>query len=267
MIDVHFATVNNNYQGIVTKHYNNPSNEKLEIFHRVAEEEIRFTKVDIKENQMEAMYIPSLTKYHEHLIPTQEEMTRPERLGQITYVLDQCTVQNNGKAIIADHNHVDFSNNVWKWKIQASSVRDNKYGGLEVELPRVNDIREKNKWHSVQVNQSTFENNKNFAFTVNGYYADVEVSYCRFADNVCRRGLVLLGGMEKDLVIYNNEMINNQGKYAMQIDMQSHAEYNKPKAFCHYNNIKGNRPGPNWSLNVDYTPSTYAVSVYGVEGQ
>ena len=265
LIDVHYATVNNNYQGIVTKHYNNPSNEKLEIFHRVAQEEIRFTKVDVKENEQEAMYIPSLTKYHEHLIPTQEEMTRPERLGQITYTLDQCTIQNNGKAIIADHNHVDFSNNVWKWNVLATVVRDNGYGGLEVELPRVNDIREKTKFHSVQVNQSTFDNNRNFAFTVNGYYADVEVSFSRFTRNTCRRGLVRLAGMEKDLLVYNNEMSNNYGKYALEIDMQSHAEYKKPKAFCHYNNIKGNKPGVGWSLNQDYTPSSYSVAVYGVQ--
>lgn len=265
IIEISYATVNNNYQGIVTKHYNNPSNEKLEIFHRVAMEELRFTKVDIKENQMEAMYIPSLTKYHEHLIPTQEEMTRPERLGQITYTLNQCTIQNNGRAIIADHNHVDFSNNVWKWNVLTTAVKDNKYGGLEIELPRVNDIREKNKFHSVQINQSTFENNKDFAFTINGYYADVEVSFGKFVNNVCRRGLILMAGMEKDLVMYNNYIVSNYGKYAIQIDIQSHAEYNNPKGFCHYNNIKDNKPGPGWSMNTDYTPSTYAVAVRGVQ--
>lgn len=158
---------------------------------------------------MEVMYIFSLIKYYEYLISIQEEMIRFERLGQIIYVFDQCIVQNNGKVIIVDYNYVDFLNNVWKWKIQVLLVRDNKYGGLEVEFLRVNDIREKNKWYLVQVNQLIFENNKNFVFIVNGYYVDVEVSYCRFVDNVCRRGLVLLGGMEKDLVIYNNEMINN----------------------------------------------------------
>lgn len=158
---------------------------------------------------MEVMYIFSLIKYYEYLISIQEEMIRFERFGQIIYVFDQCIVQNNGKVIIVDYNYVDFLNNVWKWKIQVFLVRDNKYGGLEVEFLRVNDIREKNKWYLVQVNQLIFENNKNFVFIVNGYYVDVEVSYSRFVDNVCRRGLVLLGGMEKDLVIYNNEMINN----------------------------------------------------------
>jgi hypothetical protein len=75
-INFYNCTIQHNKQGILTKHYNNPSNEKLEIFHRIKEEEIRFEMVNVFDNMEEAMYIPSLTKYHDQLIPTPEEMTR-----------------------------------------------------------------------------------------------------------------------------------------------------------------------------------------------
>ncbi|CAG2224144.1 unnamed protein product [Mytilus edulis] len=99
-IHLYNCTIKENKQGILTKHYNNPSNEKLEIFHRIKEEELRFEMVNVYDNVEEAMYIPSLTKYHDRLIPTPEEMTTPERLGVIKYKMERCKFHRNGKELL-----------------------------------------------------------------------------------------------------------------------------------------------------------------------
>ena len=102
------ATITNNERGVVTKHYNNPSNEKMEIFHRAKYEEISFQQMTIQNSRKEAMFIPSLTKYHENFIPTLEEMTRPEKVGAIAYIIKNTKIKFNQKGIHAEHNHVDF---------------------------------------------------------------------------------------------------------------------------------------------------------------
>ncbi|KAK3092533.1 hypothetical protein FSP39_004063 [Pinctada imbricata] len=263
-VDVFHCTMASNEQGIVTKHYNNPSNEKLEIFHRVKSETIRFSQVQVYGNRLEAMYVPSLTKYHENFIPTLEEMTRPEKLGSITYIINKCRIHNNGRSIIGDHNHVDFANNVWHWEVIDSEFRDNRYGGFEIELPRVNDINER-LFHSVNVQQSGFFNNANFDFTINGYYARVTISYSQFKNNNCRKGLITIMGMEKELEILNNEISNNIAKYAVEMDMRSHSEYDKPSGMFTLNNIKSNSPGTMFKVIPQNTPTTYAIAVRGVQ--
>ncbi|VDI16459.1 Hypothetical predicted protein [Mytilus galloprovincialis] len=264
-IHLYNCTIKENKQGILTKHYNNPSNEKLEIFHRIKEEELRFEMVNVYDNVEEAMYIPSLTKYHDRLIPTPEEMTTPERLGVIKYKMERCKFHRNGKGIIADHNHVDFANNVWQWKFDDSEIRWNKYGGFDIELPRVNDIVER-KYHSVFVKDCRFQNNQQSVFTVNGYYANVTIMNSRFEDNTCLRGLVYIGGMEKDLTVYNNIFHRNIGKYAVELDMTSHSEYFDLGVGKFYvNSIADNRPSSDYTCVSSSNPVTYAVAIRGVQ--
>ena len=159
---------------------------------------------------------------------------------------------------------MDFANNVWHWQIEDSEIRDNTYGGLEIELPRVNDIKER-LFHSVDINQTRIYNNRKFAFTINGYYADVKIANNVFRNNVCRRGLIAIMGMEKELYIYNNDISNNIGKYAVELDMTSHSEYDKPNGLFAFNNIKGNSPGAQFSVVPENTPTTYSVAFRGVQ--
>jgi hypothetical protein len=220
--------------------------------------------VNVFDNMEEAMYIPSLTKYHDQLIPTPEEMTRPERLGVIKYKMVRCKFYRNGKGILADHNHVDFANNVWQWTFNDSEIKNNKYGGFDIELPRVNDIVER-KYHSVFVKDCVMQNNQQMVFSVNGYYANVTIMSSKFVDNTCLRGLMYIGGMEKDLTVYNNLFHRNVGKYVIELDMTSHSEYfDLGAGKFHVNSISDNRPSPSYSCVSASTPTTYAVAIRGV---
>lgn len=269
IIDVKNATIRNNERGIVTKHYNNPSNEKMEIFHRAKNEEISFDSVKIENSKEEAMFIPSLTKYHTNFIPTFEEMTRPEKVGAITYKIIYSKFINNKKGIHGEHNHVDFANNVWKWNISYLEISGCQSGGFEIELPRVNDLLER-QHHSVTFVQSKVHNNQNFAFGVLGYYARVNISNNNFYDNVCRRGLMTLDGMEKELTFNENRLENNNCKYAVDFDLKSHSEYSENvTGLFQYNVITNNR----YTTNIKYSnvargvgiPVTYAVAIKGVQ--
>ena len=266
LIHIYNATIRNNERGIVTKHYNNPSNEKMEIFHRANNEEISFDSIKVENSREEAMFIPSLTKYHSNFIPTFEEMTRPERVGTVTYNIKFSKFINNKKGIHGEHNHVDFANNVWKWNVSYVEISGCQSGGFEIELPRVNDMHER-KSHSVTFTQSKAFNNQNFAFGVLGYYAFVNISNNNFYDNVCRTGLMTLNGMEKALNFNNNRMENNNCKYMVDFDLKSHSEYSENvRGFFQNNVIINNRyKYVTQGLGTTNTPVTYAVAIQGVQ--
>ncbi|XP_033735968.1 LOW QUALITY PROTEIN: protein bark beetle-like [Pecten maximus] len=265
-IYVYNSTMANNYQGILTKHYNNPSNEKSEIFHRVKEEEIKFVLVQVLRNKMEAMYIPSLTKYHENFLPSLEEMTRPERIGVIMYKIERTKFLDNGKGVVGDHNHVDFANNVWRWNITDCEFRNIADGGFDIELPRVNDMLER-KFHSVFVQESKYLNNPQFRFSINGYYANVTILNNILSGNVCPRGLVTIGGMEKEITFHHNSLVQNTAKYMFELNTHSHSEYSGTvSGLFSFNQLQNNNPAANrFSTDSTNTPQTYSVALRGVQ--
>lgn len=265
-INLHNVTINNNDQGIVTKHYNNPSNEKQEIFHRTKLESIRIKHATVKNNKREAMHIPSLTKYHENFIPTIEEMTRSQRVATIKYTIEFSDFINNGRGIFAEHNHVDFANNVWHWFLRNCHVESSASGGLEIELPRVNHEIDQQS-HSVSVQETTFSNNKQFAFTIAGYYANITIINNILKNNWCRRGVMILSGMEKDMYIFNNVIRNNEGKFAIDMTIISHSEYGQNvSAWVGYNTIKDNgSPGSNQIQSSTIVPTSYGIALRGVQ--
>ena len=265
-IAVYNATIQHNERGIVTKHYNNPSNEKMEIFHRAKYEEISFRAMTVSNSRKEAMFIPSLTKYHENFIPTFEEMTRPQKVGAIAYFINDAKFLYNEKGVHAEHNHVDFANNVWKWNISFVQIKHNRNGGFEIELPRVNDILER-QFHSVEVRESEITDNSNFGFGIDGYYAVVRIFKNRIENNNCLRGVVRLIGMEKELYFGWNRIANNQGKYAVDLDLKGHSEYSeKVNGTFEYNSIIGNtNPFVSMAKGATQMPTTYAVAIRGVQ--
>ncbi|XP_052783699.1 protein bark beetle-like isoform X2 [Mya arenaria] len=266
-IIVYNATIKNNERGVMTKHYNNPSNEKMEIFHRAKKELIRFEYLRIEGSREEAMFIPSLTKYHENFIPTMEEMTRAEKVGEIKYEIVNTKIINNKKGIHAEHNHVDFANNVWKWNISNVEITLCESGGFIVELPRVNDLYER-QIHAVNIEKTNVFNNKRFGFGVIGYFADVRIVSNSIHDNECLNGLVTLSGMEKDIYFYDNRLENNRNcKYALDFNLMSHSEYkSNVSGLVSRNYIVGNTHSyVAQGLGTTSVPVTYAVAVKGVQ--
>lgn len=259
------TTFVHNYQGIQTKHYNSPTNKRLEIFHRFKLETIRFDRVNVLQSKREAVHMPSVTKFTEDYIPTYEDMTVPERVATIRYLISLSRFADNEYGILAEHNHVDFANNVWQWKITDSLMDRTRRGGLEIEVPRVNDASERKK-HSITILETRFRDNANFACTVAGYYADVSVEGNLFENNHCLLGLLTISGMEKNLSMINNRIHNNVGRHMVEINVLSHAEYSDSvMGIMRLNDIQNNRYEGLDPPGFGNSPKTYAVAFGGVQ--
>ena len=261
------CTFDYNNQGIVTKHYNNPSNQRMELFLRHKEETFWFDRVNVYHSRREAMHMPSVTKYHDDYIPTWQEMSVPHKVATIQYTIQQCKFIDNARGILAEHNHVDFANNVWHWYVTQVEIRRTGEGGFEIELPRVNDEEEVRKHHSVVFNQSLVVDNRKFAFTIAGFYADVSIMNNEFVNNVCRLGLMLISGMEKKIQISVNGFKTNVGRYVINLDIISHSEYSEVVSGILYkNSVRNNRKNPaDKPPGSEFSPKTYGVAFRGAQ--
>lgn len=211
------------------------------------------------------MHMPSVTKFNEGYIPTYEDMTRPERVASIFYTVFQCEFKDNAVGILAEHNHVDFANNVWQWTLDHVTMQGSKAGGVEIEVPRVNDESEK-LVHAVTVVDSNFNNNQDFAFTIAGYYTQVKVDRNAFINNKCRLGLISITGMEKNMTVNVNSITNNACRYLVDIDIISHSEYfTSVTGQMHLNDFTDNLYEGEMPPGSANSPKTYAVAVRGLQ--
>ncbi|XP_074661276.1 protein bark beetle-like [Tubulanus polymorphus] len=140
-----------NNRGVVTTYYNNPSNEHFDIFFRHKKESFTIKNSKFRNNKEQAVYIPSRTKYHEHYMPTYKELEGSARISEITYRIDSCEFLSNGLGIVGDHNHVEFSNNVWNWTLSRNVFRFNLERGYSIDLPLIGrNFRERDLWYDYQ---------------------------------------------------------------------------------------------------------------------
>jgi len=121
----------------VTRHYNQPTNEWLDIFQRFRWETIRMFGLTLVGNHYEAIHALSITRYHALYVPTFEELQRALRIAEISYIIEACAFEGNGGGVLAEHNHVEFSNNVWIWQLDGDRFERNVGGGFVIELPKV----------------------------------------------------------------------------------------------------------------------------------
>lgn len=212
-----------------------------------------------------AMHMPSVTKFTEDYIPTYEDMTKPERVAKIVYTIFHCEFTNNAAGIFAEHNHVDFANNVWQWTLNQVTMQGTKVGGLNVELPRVNDESER-EVHAVTVVESTFWNNIDFTFSIVGYYAQLKIDKNEFRNNKCLRGLIYIAGMEKNMSLNSNLIRDNNCRYMVDIDILSHSEYfTTVTGQMYLNQITSNFYDGQVPAGGVYSPRSYAVAVKGLQ--
>ena len=250
----------------MTRHYNQPSNEYLDLFFRYRWQRIQMYGVDFRSNREHALHVPSITKYHELYMPTFEELQNPHRIAEITYEIDSSHMKDNGAGVLAEHNHVEFSNNVWIWEVTNNHIEKNLEGGFDIELPKVNLMYQEVFNHSVDINDTVFENNQRFEFRIDGFYCNSSIARNRFQGNMCKLGCISITGTEKDIDIHDNEIIENTGKYMMEFNMNSHTPYTRwVDAYVSYNNFKRNKRLTSGLSNPTSSPTSYALGIKGVQ--
>lgn len=81
------------------------------------------------------------------------------------------------------------SNNLFHWHMHKNLIDQNTGGGFEIMLPYVWSYNE-NYTHTVVLGNNTMEFNKNFAFIIDGHYAQVNLTNNQFQNNICKGTLV-----------------------------------------------------------------------------
>lgn len=76
-------------------------------------------------------------------------------------------------------------------------------------LPKVNLINVELYNHSFNVNGSTFKNNLNFHFRLDGFYSNSSITNNLFQSNKCKPGCFLFAGTEKDFEVVENRFLYN----------------------------------------------------------
>lgn len=208
--------------------------------------------------------MPSITKYSELYMPTFEELQTAAKIAEINYEIHACHFTENGGGVLGEHNHVEFSNNVWIWEVAGNLFDYNKQGGFDIELPKVNLMYQELYNHSVDVNDTIFEFNEGFEFRIDGFYCNSSIYRNRFHANTCKIGCITISGTEKDLEIHDNEITENHGRYMLELYMTSHTPYTRwVDGTIMYNNFKRNSKPP--GNTPSSSPRTYALGVKGLQ--
>jgi hypothetical protein len=171
--------------------------------------------------------------------------------------------------IILHYRDLRSSNNLFHWVLKDNVIERNKEGGFQISLPYVWQYDE-NHTHSVHFENVTFRNNENFETLIAGHYSQLTVINSLFESNICKGGLFSVTGMEKQMLIFNNQFIHNQGSFVVQFDTDSQSEIvGAVLAYFVRNQVKFNRVNPRLRNevkminNATYQPMSYAIGLKG----
>ncbi|VEN48816.1 unnamed protein product [Callosobruchus maculatus] len=250
------STIRNNVFGVQASYYNRYLDELGNHFLRKANETMKFLNCDISHNQQEAVFVHS---------PNWD--LHKSNLSEVTIMFNKTSITNNGRGIFQFSRDMRSSNNLFHYVFQDNTIETNKAGGFDVALPYVWQYNE-NFTHSVYMDNNTWSNNRKFGISIDGHFAQVNITYNVFKDNSCKTGLLALKGMEKKLLIAYNKFMSNNGKYIVEFNSDSQSEIigNVPAVFI-YNELRDNQfavRGRSGVLQVDRDP-TSTVGFKGIQ--
>ena len=256
-----------NKKGVITNQYNQPFNEYYDLFMRYKWTKMYFYNVTFENNIYEPVYAASISRYNLLYVPDYTVLEETNDVAELNYQFVECNFRGNGLGVKSEHLNVEYSSNVWVWEIQNTLFENNKRGGLAIYLPRVNLIDVDLYNHSFTANGSTFRNNENFQFRLDGFYCNSTVSNNLFENNKCKPGCFIFTGTEKDFEIVDNQFVSNQvHRYVVELNMNSHTAFTQwVDSIVTYNVIQRNiRLNKNKRGSIS-SPLTYAVGMFGVQ--
>ncbi|XP_069990075.1 protein bark beetle isoform X2 [Penaeus vannamei] len=257
MVYIEDSQISDNDIGISTLHYNRYLTDHEDHLLRSANESILVMNSQITNNKNQAVYA---------LSPFRARMDNDD-IGEITFMFNSTSISGNGRGIDQYSWDVRESNNLFNWILEDVVMQNNGGGGINLVLPYVWQYSE-NFTHTVYVNASTFVSNAQFGFQVDGHFARINVTYSKFEQNTCHKGVMSLKGMEKELFIHDNEIISNIGSYVVEFDTDSQSGIlGVVSAYFEYNRVQGNRHMTQLrsSGSRAYQPASYTIAVRGLQ--
>lgn len=210
-------------------------------------------------------------------------MPRAKRgpLGRMNITFEQNVCLENYAGLRALYRYYEYSNTLWHFEIRNNRYINNQQSFLKLLLPRIDRHSVKLIWenvtHTINMRSNEFSRNRLFGISIDGYYAQINITKNLFADNHCRLGLIKSSGTEKDFFIYANEIERNEANFVFDLEARSQADNDLDIMSLLVDNIIVQNKRPTMarqhqdyyyhssSLFVQNSPTSYTVAVRGVQ--
>lgn len=242
--------------GVSTVHYNRDISDTGDLFLRNANESIILSDTTLTRNEGPVIFVNT---------PFLDPLTT--NLAEINITITKVTAKDNGGIISQYSRDVRNSNNLFHWKVNESIFENNFGTGIKISFPYVWQYNE-NYTHSVNFSSNTFKGNKEFGFSIMGQFARVEIVKNTFLENKCSRGLIDIGGMEKEMLIVGNDIRLNRAHYMMKFNIHSHSSKfgTVPADFVHNTLKRNSYYSPRHDFdNHGYYPSSFTLGIFGIQ--
>ncbi|XP_063702920.1 protein bark beetle isoform X2 [Culicoides brevitarsis] len=206
------SKIQKNFRGLTAMYYNRYLGDEGEHYLRKANESIKLVNCEITQNLGEAFYINSpFWDVHE------------SNISEVHIHINNSRIIDNGRGVRQFSKDLRSSNNLFHYVMQDTTFERNGLGGLELSLPFVWQYNE-NFTHSIYLGNDTWSQNRRFGISIEGHFAEVNITGNRFIENDCLHGLVGFKGMEKKFRIDFNKFHRNNGKYMVEFKTDSQSE-------------------------------------------
>lgn len=223
---------------------------------RNANESIIIMNTSLISNRGPALYVNT-----PFLDPIQTTLT------EINITISDVKARENKGIIVQNSRDSRNSNNLFHWKVNQSVFENNDERGIKINMPYVWHYNE-NYTHTVNFTENIFRSNDDFGFSIAGHFARIYMYRNSFISNKCSRGLIDIRGMEKEMMIMNNEMLQNRGHHVIRFNVHSHSSmFGTVPADFVYNTLRANSyysPRHDYD-NQGYYPSSYTLALFGIQ--
>ena len=204
--------------------------------------------------------------------------------GRVNLTFDNCLFKDNYGGIRSLYRYHEYSNTIWHFELKNNRFYQNKKNCFKVFLPRLYRFATKNEWenttHTITIHNNEFKTNKLFEFSIDGYYAQINLTRNTFSDNTCKVGLIHFAGTEKDFYIYNNRIERNEGNYVFELDARSladndldieslfvdnYVEQNRKPLVSRMFNLDSSLTRVVATLMIKNSPTSYTIAMRGVQ--
>ncbi|KAK9870171.1 hypothetical protein WA026_006261 [Henosepilachna vigintioctopunctata] len=166
-------------------YYNRYLDELGNHYLRKANETLKCIQCEITHNKREAILMES---------PNWD--LHKSNISETVIMINSSLITDNGKGIYHFSRDMRQSNNLFHYVFQDDTIERNKYGGFDVRLPYVWQYNE-NFTHSVYMDNNTWMNNRDLILSIDGHYAEVNITRTKFNNNFCKDGLLSIGAWKK----------------------------------------------------------------------
>ncbi|RNA26979.1 bark beetle isoform X1 [Brachionus plicatilis] len=198
-------------------------------------------------------------------------------LSRINITFENCIFDSNFGGIRSIYRYHEYSNSIFNYEIRNNKFTNNHQSILKIFLPRLYRYAIKkhyqNLTHTFNIRNNQFSFNSLFELSIDGHYAQINMTKNLFTDNQCRLGLVKLSGSEKHFFIYSNRINDNTASFIFDLEAKSHADnsYDYPSLLVEnqiYANTKPHQFFQSRQLSqllVPNYPFSYTVALRGIQ--